>query len=461
MKKANFRVAPLFFLILFVFLSKPAFPATAFSSNPQVKHIVTLKEAYRLAALKNGTIKATKEIYYQSTLLKWSAISMYLPDINFRYADQRFHANIPPTPPAYQSPSTNYLEGQLFTFFYPNYEYSFTLNQPLLDLSVIPAYNAARNSALSEKSNLNGVSADTLYNVAVSYYMVLNDESLIKADKKTYEEAKAHLELTRAKLRAGLAIITDILQAKSQYYSAKQGLISGKNSLKTSKARLASLMGIDYDFSVVSPPEPFLAKKSLKNYIAEAYRNNPGLKALNYSLETARNETGYYESQYIPKINFQASFNEMSNTHFIPAGSPNYWTAGAYLTMPLFQGGTRIISIEKARSESNEALYNMVQSRRDLRAQVISDFYNVKNLREEVVTLKYEESFASKNYSLVEEEYKAGVATSVDVITALANLVRARHMLLSAKRRYYDAILNLKRLTGTFQNRLISVSVVN
>lgn len=429
-----------------IYLIKPANAAAP-------ERILTLKEAYVLAARRNGTIMASKEGYYQSTLLKWSAVSMLLPDINLIYKDQRMHVNEP------LSLSSSPGATNIFSFLYPNYEYSFTLDQPILKLGAFPAYGAAENSIAQAKMNLNNVSAATLYNAAASYYTVLNDISLINSDTKTYNEAKSHLRLTEAKLSAGLAIITDVLQAKSQFYAAKQELISAKNSIKSAKAELAAILGIGRHFKVVKPAEPTIKKALLKKYILLAYKNNPGLRSLKYAKNAANNETQYYETQYIPQVNFQASYNALSDNHFIPGGSVNYWTAGAVLTMPLFQGGTRIISIEKARSAANSAMYNMIQSKRDLKAQVVSDFYNIRNLKYEVITLEQEEKFALKNYMLVEEEYKAGVATSVDVVTALAQLTSARHNLLSAKLNYDESVLNLKRLIGSFKRKLISLTV--
>ncbi len=423
------------------------------SSSSPSSRVLTLKEAYILAARRNGTIRANKESYYQSTLLKWSAISMLLPDINLTYKDQRFHLHEPAPVPSTPGSSNN------FSFFFPNYEYSFTLDQPILKLGALPAYGAAENTVSQAKMNLNNVSATTLYNVAASYYTILNGISLINADTKTYNEAKSHLELTEAKLKAGLAIITDVLQAKSQFYAAKQELIGAKNSLKSAKAGLASILGISRRFKVIKPAEPAIKKALLKKYVLLAYKNNPGLRSLKYAKRAANNETQYYEAQYIPQINFQASYNALSDNHFIPGGSLNYWTAGAILTMPIFQGGTRIISIEKARSAANAAMYNMIQSKRNLKAQVVSDFYNIQNLKYEVAALEHEEKFASKNYMLVEEEYKAGVATSVDVVTALAQLAAARHNLLTANLSYYKSVLNLKRLIGSFKRKLISLTV--
>lgn len=452
--KSKFRF--IFFLIFgiiimalcSVYLIKPVNAVYAF--NVKRGRVLTLKEAYILAARRNGTIRAAKESYYQSTLLKWSAVSMLLPGINLTYKDQRMHMNT-----ASSSGGTS----SMFGFLFPDYEYSFTLNQPVLRLDALPAYGAAENTINSAKMNLNDVSATTLYDVAASYYGVLNDISLINADTKTYNEAKSHLRLTEAKLNAGLAIITDVLQAKSQFYAAKQGLISAKNSLKSANAQLASILGISRHFMVVKPAKPVIKKALLKKYIFLAYENNPGLESLKYAERAADDETRYYEAQYIPQINFTASYNAISDNHVIPYGSVNYWTAGAILTMPIFQGGTRIISIEKARSAANSAMYETVQSKRDLKAQVVSDFYNIQNLKYEVIALKHEERFASKNYTLVEEEYKAGVATSVDVVTALAQVTSARHNLLAADLSYYKSVLSLEKLTGSFKRKLINLTV--
>lgn len=445
----------LIFLVLLLICSFFVFPinnANSFYLKP-VKAI-TLREAYILAVRRNGSIKAAKESYYQSTLLKWSAIGMVLPDISLKYTDQRMHVNSAPAS-AQLAPLMN----NIFLFFFPNYQYSFTLNEPAINVGAIPAYMSAVNSSKAAKMSANNVSANTLYEVAVDYYTVLNDLNLIKADGKTLYEAKSHLELTKAKLKAGLAIITDLLQAKSQFYAAKQELISAKNMLKSSKAKLASLMGVAGNFKVIKPKNPVLRKISLGKYIILAYKNNPDLKSLRFAQKSADYETGFYELQYIPKINFLASYNALSNEHFIPQGSTNYWTAGATLTMPLFQGASRIISIEKARSEANMSMYKTMQAKRDLKALVASEFYNVRSLKSEVGTLRYEEKFASKNYMLVEEEFKAGVATSVDVVTALAELIRARHNLLSAKLNYYESVLDLKRLTGSFKRKLINLTV--
>ncbi len=415
--------------------------------------VITLNQAYVFAAKYNGTIKANEASFYTSTLLKWSAVSMLLPEISLIYKDQRMHYNSPASAVPLSSSSLT------SSFFYPNYEYSFTLVQPLLQVGAFPAMGAAENTISSSKMSLNNISSGTLYEVAKNYYTIFNDQGLVKANRKTYEEAKSHLELTKAKLQAGLAIITDLLQAKSQFYAAKQALISAKNSVKSAMSDFASLLGIGLDFKVAAPKPPKMYKASLKVYINLAYKNNPGLLSLKYAQKVANNETQYYETQYIPTINFQASYNAFSYNHFIPGGSFNFWTAAGVLTMPLFQGGTRAISIEKARSQANQAMYNMIQAKRNLKAQVVSDFYNIQNLKYEILSLEQEEKFASKNYTLVEEEYKAGIATSVDVVTALASLAQARQSLLASKLNYAESVLDLKRLTGSFKRKLIRLLI--
>ena len=418
--------------------------------------IITLNQAYLYAAKLNGTIKSQRESYYQSTLLKWTAISMLLPNISLTYKDQRFHQNSPSSSSSSQSSSGG---SNIFSFFYPTYGYTFALTQPLLNIPAIPAYYAAENSIKSSKMSLNNVSQNKLFETASDYYDVLSNENLVKADRKTMEEALSHMQLAKAKLKAGLAIITDVLQAKSEYYQAKQQYIAAKNKLKSAEANLRAIIGVSFNFKVLKPKNPVLLNNSLKQYIKLAYKYNPGLKSLKFLKKESKDEVYYYETQYIPKINFEATYNGISDNHFIPQGNEHYWTAAGVLTFPLFQGGTRIISIEKARSQNNADMYELVQAKRDLRADVVSGFYNIQNLKYQIIALRHEESYAHKNYKLVEEEYKAGVATSVDVITALAELASARHNLLAEKLDYYSSILNFKTLTGSFKRKLIRLSI--
>jgi len=443
------------FLIYFVFFSIVAFMLNPVKSYG--KKIITLNQAYLYAAKLNGTIKSQRESYYQSTLLKWTAISMLLPNISLTYKDQRFHQNSPGSSSQASSGSSG--GSDIFNFFYPTYGYTFTLNQPLLNIPAIPAYYAAENSIKSSKMSLNNISQNTLFDTASDYYDVLSDENLVKADGKTMEEALSHMQLAKAKLKAGLAIITDVLQAKSEYYQAKQQYIAAKNKLKSAKANLRAIIGVNFNFKVVKPKNPALLNNSLKKYIKLAYKYNPGLKSLKFLKKESKDEVYYYETQYIPKINFEATYNGISDNHFIPQGNEHYWTAAGVLTFPLFQGGTRIISIEKARSQNNANMYELIQAKRNLRADVVSGFYNIQNLKYQIIALKHEESYAFKNYRLVEEEYKAGVATSVDVITALAELASARHNLLAEKLDYYSSILNFKTLTGSFKRKLIDLKI--
>lgn len=445
-KNQNFIFIVLLFCFLILTMINPV--------KSYGERIITLHQAYLYAAKLNGTIKSQRESYYQSTLLKWSAVSMLLPNISLTYKDQRFHNNSVSSSSSSSSGGSN-----IFSFMFPTYGYAFSLTQPLLNISAIPAYYAAENSVKSSKSSLNNISQNTLFNVAKDYYNVLSDENLVKADKKTMEESSSHLQLAQAKLKAGLAIITDVLQAKSEYYQAKQQYIAAKDQLKSDKANLRAIIGVSFNFKVVKSKNPGLLSGKLSNYIKLAYKYNPGLKSIKFLKKESKDEVYYYETQYIPKVNFEATYNGISDKHFIPQGNEHYWTAAGVLTFPIFQGGTRIISIEKARSKNNANMYNLIQAKRNLRADVTSGFYNIQNLKYQIIALQHEESYAYKNYKLVEEEYKAGVATSVDVTTSLAELASARHNLLAEQLDYYTSILNFKTLTGSFKRRLISLKI--
>ncbi|MHB1679379.1 MAG: TolC family protein [bacterium] len=442
---------------ILVFLSFFCLILTLIMINPVKSYgerIITLHQAYLYAAKLNGTIKSQRESYYQSTLLKWSAVSMLLPNISLTYKDQRFHSNLVSSSPSGSSGSSN-----IFSFLFPMYEYSFSLTQPLLNIPAIPAYYAAENSIKSSKMSLNNLSQNTLFSVAKDYYNVLSDENLVKADKKTMKESLSHLQLAKAKLKAGLAIITDVLQAKAEYYQVKQQYIAAINQLKSAKAGLRAIIGVSFNFQVVKSKNPRLLSMKLSNYIKLAYKYNPGLKSIKFLKKESKDEVYYYETQYIPTINFEATYNGLSNNHFIPQGNEHDWTAAGVLTFPIFQGGSRMISIEKARSKNNANMYNLIQAKRNLRAYVVAGFYNIQNLKYQIIALKHEESYSYKNYKLVEEEYKAGVATSVDIMTALADLASARHNLLAEQLDYYTSILNFKTLTGSFKRRLISLKI--
>ena len=66
----------LIYFVFFCFIVSMLNPIKSYGEK-----IITLNEAYLYAAKLNGTIKSQRESYYQSTLLKWTAISMLLPNM--------------------------------------------------------------------------------------------------------------------------------------------------------------------------------------------------------------------------------------------------------------------------------------------------------------------------------------------------------------------------------------------
>ena len=122
------------------------------------------------------------------------------------------------------------------------------------------------------------------------------------------------------------------------------------------------------------------------------------------------------------------------------------------LTYPLFEGFLRKAELTDARSEFREAELVRLGLKRNISVQVNEAVNNVKVTDSLIEAFRRQVAFAEEDYAMVFEQFKYGVATTLDVIDADTTLVSAQTSLASAVYDLEVAKLNLKFVTGTLSD---------
>lgn len=116
--------------------------------------------------------------------------------------------------------------------------------------------------------------------------------------------------------------------------------------------------------------------------------------------------------------------------------------------MPLYAGGA--VSAGKAAAELQVEQQRLRLD--DLREQIEQDVrlavVTVANTREQMAAAEAALAFAERELELARDRFLNGIANNVDVVTAQANLARARTQVVSAQAAYQQARVNLASAQG-------------
>jgi outer membrane protein len=116
---------------------------------------------------------------------------------------------------------------------------------------------------------------------------------------------------------------------------------------------------------------------------------------------------------------------------------PIRWDATLSVNLPLFQGGSSLAALRQAKSEVSQAWYNFDFGLRQARSQIQSAYATLQASVAQGLAAEKSYAKADESYRLDQKEYRLGLVTNLDVLTAL-------NAVLSAKLIYDQTVIQSK-----------------
>jgi protease secretion system outer membrane protein len=123
--------------------------------------------------------------------------------------------------------------------------------------------------------------------------------------------------------------------------------------------------------------------------------------------------------------------------------------------MPLLTGGQREIDLRNASYTINVARFDYISQAKTVEQDVSDAWLRVQTLQASLRSLRVQVASAQQNYEDIENQYRAGTSTSIDVLNALDSLNAARRDLATESYDYQVALRNIEETTGVFQEQRI------
>lgn len=330
-----------------------------------------------------------------------------------------------------------------------------------LNLS-IPIYQggAVRNSiraadqrVLSGRENLRDTEASLFSSVVGAYMDVIRDSAIVSLNQANVNVLTVNAQATRDRFQVGDLTRTDVAQSESRLALARGQLQSVEAQLINSKESYIRLVGSAPDVLEPPPPLPNLPV-SPDSAVAVAAKNNPGLAAANREREAARYDTSAARASRLPTFSLVTTggynnyLGSLRASNIPLPQSQTTVSAGAQVSLPLFQGGRPAAQIRQAQARESQAIENVTLTERNIVAQTRSAFASYRASNNLIVSSQTAVDASALSLEGVRAENTVGNRTILDILNAEQELLQAQSNLVSARRNAYVAGFSLLAAMG-------------
>jgi multidrug efflux system outer membrane protein len=230
--------------------------------------------------------------------------------------------------------------------------------------------------------------------------------------------ALEQLELTKRKAALGAAMGLDVVRADQNAENARAALVNGDEALHQAREGLGLALGIPEETGVTHEMDVngIVENAARSCRVVNTIDERPDIAAAHKNLDVAKRNLQNTWYSFIPVITGQST---LSATSAANAGYPNpTWSIGAVLSVPLFDGGTRLGMIKSQRATEDIAAQTLETLRRQALIQVEQAQRGVGLAQVTNRVALRQRDLAAQNDSMTQALWARGLGTSIDLVTA-------------------------------------------
>ena len=442
MNNKNFENIILSLLIILWISAIPAF-AQSDATQDSLLENATLDNCIQYALVHQPSIQqslldeeiANKEI--NSKLADW------FPQIDFTYNLQHNYKL-----------QSSVIQGNIVRFGVINTSSAqFSVNQTIFDRDVLLASSTAAEVSKQAGQLTESNKISLAVNVSKAFYAVLLSQDqleLISDDVTRLEQSKKD---TYYQFKSGLVDETDYMRATIAFNNAKAEQRGVEEALKTSYAYLKQLMGYAANSELKLVYDHIQMKNDISVDTTEIinYENRIEYQILQTAHSLQEANLSYNKWSFIPSLKAFGNYNfNFFNDKFSQLYDQNYPTAyiGLQLSFPIFEGGKRFQEIQQASLELKRSEYDIQSFKNSANTEYVQALATYKSNLNNYKIQKDNLDLAKKVYNTIELQYKNGIKTYLDVITAETGLRTTEVNYVSALYQVLSSKLDLEKALG-------------
>jgi len=286
--------------------------------------------------------------------------------------------------------------------------------------------------------------------VTRAYFEIVQHKKVLNALQQSVTISSERLKLTNDKFTLGKVSKAEVLKAQVDLNTDKSAYMKQLNSLQNAKINLNQLLArsLIVDFEVA---ENILINKDLK--LAElknkAKLQNTNLLIIKKNNQISSNTINEIKAERLPTLQFKTGYNfnkQSSEAGFLQSSQTNGFHYGAAINFNLFNGFNTDRRITNAMLNLKSTDITLKDSLQKLDLAVQQTFNNY-SLALQLLAIEIENIDLAKNsFELVNEQYKVGVITAIELRDVQQKLLLSETQLSALQLEAKIAEIELQRL---------------
>ncbi len=422
--------------------------AGAEESLPRIEGPLTMEEVVTLALEHSRKVKASGADQRVMISMRREAFSGFFPQVsaNGYLVKQNMPGNI------YNSAGDTMARNYQFTPTNQFQDFNFTAMWPIFSGGrTYYGYKAANARAEAAEQMLRGTETDVAMQARLDYIMSVKEAENARVTGDLVRQTGERLRVSREEFAAGRAAQFNVLRDDAELANAIQMDTMAKNQAQLALIVLKTTLGVDLSspITLTEPLQYQATSVSVDEGIRQALVSHPEILAAEKEVQATESEVRSAWGRYLPELSATWMYDwQRLQNRGEASDTPNGYSAGLVLTIPLFDGFMRENAIGTVRAKRDKAREQAVLARQQIAKDVNQAALILSAAEQNVEASRKGLAQAEENFRIVQERYAGGRGIQLEILDGQTALTRARFNAVSALADHNTARAMWLRATG-------------
>lgn len=315
---------------------------------------------------------------------------------------------------------------------------------------------AAKEAVLSARQQLINIEQQVLLRGVGAYLSVLLQEENVSLRENNLRVLQEEQRAAQDRFDVGEVTRTDVALAQSRVANAQSELATARGLLENARAEYLSVVG--------RPPgrlagQPGLPQPPATAEVAEALalRNHPRILASQHDVAATELAVLRAAKEYGPTVSLRGTVGVTENLD-----TTNYsedHSLSLTMRQGIYQGGALAAQHRRAMATRDAARANLLVVQKDVRQTATNAYTRLQSARASLAANREQVRAAQVAFDGIREEAKLGARTTLDVLTAEQELLRAQTSLIDAQAEQSFASFELLAAQGLLTAEQLNLAV--
>lgn len=347
-----------------------------------------------------------------------------------------------------------------------NHDYNVGLQMPSFELDLFGRVRSLTHVQLERYLATEAGARSTrlllVASVAGAWLDYAADSSLRLIAEQTAASAQKSVDLTRARLRGGVAPRTDLSQAEQILAQAQADLARQRTAVAQDLNALQLVVGapidpkllagsIDEAFGRIAP-----VPAGLDSYVL---LRRPDVVQAEYQLRAANAQIGAARAALFPRITLTGLLGFASSAlGSLFSGGAFGWSVGGNAVYSIFQSGAGHANVRLSEAQRNAAVANYQGTIQTAFREVADALARRGTINDEIAARQRQQLATADTYTLTEARYRAGIDPFLTVLDAQRSYYSAQQAMVQTKLIAAQNLVTIYQTIGG--DRLLQVTPV-